>query len=97
MDDPVRGADSTPFEDEELKLLAQVRDLPHFAAIKSALLRYQDRAREAIEDFSSDMNRIREAQGRCALARQFLDLLEHDAPAAYHKRQETHAQPDDDE
>ena len=64
MDDPVRGADDERLTDEELKLLADVRNLPHFAAIKSALLRYQERARGAIEDFSSDMNRIRGGTGQ---------------------------------
>jgi hypothetical protein len=97
MLDPVFGSDDTPLADDEIKLLAEVRDLPHFPAIRSALLRYQSRAREAIEDFESDLNRIREAQGRCSLARQFLDLLEHDAPAAYHKRQESHADQDDED
>lgn len=97
MDDPVRGADTDAFPDDEVRLLAEIRDLPHFKALRSALLRYQERARGTIEDFTADLNRIREAQGRCSLARQILDLLENDAPAAYHRRQEAHAQHDDED
>ncbi len=90
----VEQADDNPFTDGELKFLAQVRDLPHFPAIRSALLRYQARAMETIQDFTTDVERIREAQGRCALAKQFLDLLEHDAPRLYDKR---HQHDDDDD
>lgn len=90
----VEQADDVAFTDEEIARLAEVRDLPHFPVIRSALLRYQARAMETIQDFTTPVERIREAQGRCALAKQFLDLLEHDAPRLYEQR---HPHDDDDD
>jgi len=95
--DEARGADDKGFTDDELRILAQVAEMPQWPTIKNVLLRYIDRATATIQDFTADMNKIREAQGRCALARQFLDLLEQDAPLLYEKRHKQDAEPDDND
>lgn len=85
----VMGSDDVPLTDDEIKKLAEVKDLPHFAVLRSVLLRYQARALDTIQDYTTPVERIREAQGRCSLAKQFLDLLENDAPRLYEQRHQT--------
>jgi hypothetical protein len=92
--DEARGADDAPFTDDEIRILAQVSEMPQWPTIRSVLLRYIDRSTETIQDFKADLNHIREAQGRCALARQFLDLLEQDAPRLYEQRHKKDAEHD---
>ena len=81
-------ADSKPLELPELKLLAEIRDLPHWPALQRALMRYEARAYAVIAAPESSIEHIREAQGRLNMARQLADLLADDAPAAYEKRRE---------
>ncbi len=95
LQDEARGADDKAFSDDELRLLAQVSEMPQWPVIRSVLLRYIDRATDKIQDFTADLNQIREAQGRCALAKQFLDLLEQDAPRLYEQRHKDDAKQDD--
>ncbi len=93
--DEIEGIDDIRIEDASLRLLAEVRDLPHFAAIQEALRRYQDKALSTVLNLDSDLSRIREAQGRWTMARQLLDLLENDAAAAYERRQKNDEDQDD--
>lgn len=93
----VEDADSQPFELDELKLLASIVLLPQWPVLRNALMRYQGRAYAVVTDPTSSVEQIREAQGRMNMARQLSDLLEKDAPAAYEKRREADAEPDDDD
>lgn len=92
----IENADDVPFSADEIETLAKVHLSAFWPPIRSALLRYQSRALAVIQAHTSTIEEIREAQGRMAMSKQFLDLLETDAPTRYDRSQKTDAQDDDD-
>lgn len=79
----------------ELKALGTLHESDWWPALKKMLLRAQAQAVGTLSDFTADARQIAFAQGKVAIARELLQTLGTDAPAAYERERLKHEAPED--